>query len=99
MPTAAIITLGAVTLSREDFFDADGRYLIRGDTFRLQDVLTATGCHWSTGERAWVADAAAADRLLAWWQERSAGTAKFAASDDDGVASAGLGEEPCVSGW
>jgi DNA repair protein RadC len=100
MSTPPIVRLGSVTLSRSDFSAAAGPYVIRGDTFALQDVLQATGCRWSADERAWLADVAAADRLLAWWRARAAPAGKYAAGDEgDAAAGYGLAEEPCVTGW
>ena len=100
MPSAPVIRLGSVTLSRDDFFAAGGRYLIRGDTFELHHELTACGCEWSADERAWVADHDAADRVVALLRPRRFECASFGTHGEaKSPPSVGLAEEPCVTGW
>jgi DNA repair protein RadC len=100
MPSAPVIRLGSVTLSRDDFFVAGGRHLIRGDTFELQVELTACGCEWSATERAWVADPDAADRVVAMLRTRRFERASFGTqAETESPAGLGLAEEPCVTGW
>ena len=100
MQADPVIKLGCVTLSRADYFNSGGRYLIRGSTFELQDELTACGCHWDPHEQAWTADATAADLLVARLQTRTDASSRFPSHDEaDRAAPLGLAEEPCVSGW
>jgi DNA repair protein RadC len=95
-PLAPVVRLGAITLSRADYFAAEGRYLIRGDTLELENELAACGCAWSPAEQAWAADAATAERVIARLRAR-------AASGDQGRAeppsSTTLHEQGLVSGW
>ena len=64
-PLATVVHLDPVTITRADFFGQDGRYVVRGDTWAVQDELLASGCTWSPDERAWIAAAEAAERLVA----------------------------------
>ena len=99
MPAEPIVKLGALTISRADYFDPNGRYLIRGSTFELEDQLTACGCAWSPQEQAWTADAVAADRVIEALRQ-AGGWERFPRRDEpDPAARGGLAEEPCVSGW
>ncbi len=93
-----VLRLGAITISREDYFDDSSGYLIRGGTFAIDDLLTASGCRWSPVHQAWTADGAAAGRVVA--QLRGQSWAEFpSAGGEDGLAHLGLAEEPCISGW
>ena len=70
-PLAPLVRLDPVTISRADFFGQDGRYVVRGDTWAVQDELLASGCTWSADERAWTAGAEAAERLVAALRSRT----------------------------
>ena len=63
-PLAALIATDRVTITRAEYFGDSGGYLIRGDTFALEDQLSASGCAWDPVARAWTADRPSVDRLL-----------------------------------
>lgn len=93
-PAPPIVRLGALILSRADYFDAASDYLVRGGTFELENELATSGCRWDSALQAWTADAAAAAALIARLRARSWDDAPA-----DLGAGPGLAEEPCVSGW
>ena len=72
-PLPPVVRLGSIIISRADYFAAEASYLIRGDTFELEDELIACGCAWSPAERAWTADATAAELVIARLRVREPG--------------------------
>ena len=61
---APLVAIDGVTISRDNFFVAEGIYLIRGATLELEEALIACGCSWSAIDRAWRADVSAAGRFI-----------------------------------
>ncbi|MGD9507115.1 MAG: DNA repair protein RadC [Geminicoccaceae bacterium] len=88
---APLLVIDGVTISRDDFFAAGGRWLIRGATLELEETLLACGCSWSAVDRAWTADTSAAGRLI----DRLQGEVKAGHLD----TSAAVREQGLVTGW
>ena len=68
---APLVVVEPVTITRAAFFGRADGYLIRGDTLAVADALTACGCVWDQGARAWTADPASAERLVAALRARA----------------------------
>ena len=95
-PPPPVVRLGSIILSRADYFAAEASYLIRGDTFELEDELIACGCAWSPAERAWTADATAAERVIARLRVREPGTGPGQAPAN---SAAPVHEQGLINGW
>ena len=52
-PKGSMIRLGGLTISRRDYFDPAGSYVVTGDTFAVQKELLACGGTWDSREQTW----------------------------------------------
>ena len=86
-----MIRLGGLTISRRDYFDPAGSYVVTGDTFAVQEELIACGGTWDSREQTWTIAAPAIEAVVARLQVRGSAT-----EPDCGRA---LAEEPAVGGW